>query len=167
MGAFLIPERSDAVAREADFSELEKFFKNWQDAYKDFDEFLKKFLLEMALRAIAKIKPKTPVDTGALRNMWGIGSQEIVLRAATESTVEIDPERSTIASIDVIGNNFEVVIWNGMDYASFVEFGARNVDGSWRDGYFMMTISISEVERAMPARFDKAFKSYLQAKGAA
>lgn len=162
-----MPERSVAMSREADFSELEKFFKNWQDAYNDFDTFLKQFLLEMALRAIAKIKPKTPVDTGALRNMWGVGSQEIVLRAAKEEgKVEIDPERSTIASIDVIGNNFEVVIWNGMDYASFVEFGARNVDGSWRDGFFMMTVSIDEVQRQMPARFDKAFKAYLQSKGA-
>jgi len=155
------------MSREADFSELEKFFKNWQDAYNDFDTFLKQFLLEMALRAIAKIKPKTPVDTGALRNMWGIGSQEIVLRAAKEEgKVEIDPERSTIASIDVIGNNFEVVIWNGMDYASFVEFGARNVDGRWNDGRFMMTVGIDQIQKQMPARFDKAFKAYLQSKGA-
>lgn len=154
------------MSRGADFSQFEKFAKAWQAVDKDFDVFLRRFLLEMALRAIAKIKPKTPEDTGALRNMWGVGSQEIVLRAATESKVEIDPERSTIASVDVVGDNFEVVIWNGMDYASFIEFGARNVDGSWRDGFFMMTVSIDEVQRQMPARFDKAFKQYIVSKGA-
>lgn len=156
------------MAREADFSELERFFKNFNDAYSDFDEFLKKFLLEQALRAIAKIKPRTPVDTGAMRAMWGVGSQSLVVRTNTGTgLVEVDPERSQVASIDVVGDTFEVWIWNGMDYASFVEFGARNVDGSWRDGYFMMTISIDEVQRQMPARFDKAFKRYLQSKGAA
>lgn len=163
------------MSREADFSQFEQFAKAWQNAYKDFDDFLKKFLLEMALRAIAKIKPKTPVGTpestgipgyvgGSLRAMWGVGSQEIIIKQ-TGSRMEVDPEKSTIASIDVVGDNFEVVIWNGMDYASFIEYGARNVDGSWRDGFFMMTVSIDEIQRQMPARFDKAFKQYLQSKG--
>jgi len=137
-----MPERSVAMSREADFSELEKFFKNWQDAYSDFEDFLKKFLLEQGLRVIAKTKPRTPVDTGALRNMWMVGE------------------------VRIVGQDFEVELINSMDYASFVEFGARNVNGSWRDGRFMFTISIDEVQRAMPARFDKAFKAYLQSKGA-
>lgn len=130
------------MSRNADFSEFEKFAKSWQKTYDDFDDFLRKFLLEMALRAIAKIRPRTPVDTGALRNMWVVGE------------------------IKVAGNNFEIEISNGMDYASFVEYGHRTTGGSWVDGRFMMTISIDEVNAQMPVRFHKAFREYLESKGA-
>jgi len=155
------------MSREVDFSQLEQFFQNFNNAYNDFEDFLKKFLLEMALRAIAKIKQRTPVDTGALRAMWGIGSQNLVIRTNTGTgMVEIDPERAQVASIDVVGDSFEVMIWNGMDYASFIEFGARNVDGSWREGFFMMTVSVDEAQRQIPSRFDKAFLQYMKSKGA-
>lgn len=130
------------MSREADFSELEKFFENWTNAYNDFDTFLKNFLLEQGLRVIAKTKPRTPVDTGSLRNMWSVGE------------------------VKASGQNLEVELINSMEYSSFVEFGARNVNGSWREGRFMLTISMDEVNRQMPARFDKAFKAYLQSKGA-
>ena len=164
------------MAQEADFKQFEQFIKAWQDSAKEFDDFLKKFLLEMAQRAISKIKPNTPVDTGALRNMWGVGSQKLALKSSGEKwsekkgqyqeTYTIDPENSTVASIDVVGNNLEVVIWNASDYASFIEYGHRRVDGSWREGHFMMTIGIAEVQRQMPARFEKALKEYLARKGA-
>jgi len=130
------------MSREADFSQLERFFQNFNDAYKDFDEFLKKFLLEQALRVLAKTKPRTPVDTGALRASWQVGE------------------------VRVVGNDLEVEIINSQEYASFNEYGARNVDGSWRDGRFMLTISMDEVRAQMPLRFDKALKAYLQSKGA-
>lgn len=160
------------MAKEADFSELEKFFQNFNDAYKDFDTFLKQFLLEMALRAVRDIKRNTPADTGALRNMWGIGSQEVVLMNtggftdAGKAKVIRDPEQTTVESIDIIGSNVEVVIHNLMSYASFVEYGHRFIDGRWNDGRFMMTVGIDKIQKQMPARFDKAFKAYLQSKGA-
>lgn len=130
------------MAKEADFSQFENFAKSWMDTYKEFEDFLKRFLLEMALRAIAKIKPRTPVDTGALRNMWQVGE------------------------VRKVGTNLDVVILNNMDYASFVEFGHRTRAGNWVDGRFMMTISIDELQRQIPARFDSAFRAYLTSKGA-
>lgn len=130
------------MAKEFDFSQFEKFAENWQKMDDNFDEFLKKFLLEMANRLLAKVKPRTPVDTGAMRAMWQIGE----IRAS--------------------GRDLEVEILNGMEYASFVEYGARNVNGTWRDGRFMLTISIDEVQKALPARFDKAFRAFLQGAGA-
>lgn len=152
-----------------DFSQFERLANNYNNATKDLETFLKKFLLEMAFRVIAKVKLRTPVDTGALRAMWGIGSQNLVIKSRTDSygneIISLDEENSTIATIDMIGNNFEILIWNGMDYASFIEFGARNRDGSWRQGYFMMTISIDEVNRQMPLRFDKAWKQFLSERG--
>lgn len=154
------------MAKEADFSQFEKFAKSWQDTYEDFDNFIKVFLLEMALRAVAKIKPRTPVDTGALRNTWGIGDQALQVGRTTEQAKSAFEQKATIDSVNVVGNNFEITIWNLMDYASFVEFGHRTPGGGWVEGRFMMTISIDEVARQIPARFNKAFKTYLASKGA-
>ena len=151
---------------EFEFNEFEQFVDNWNAVYRDFEEFFKTFLLEQAMRVIAKVKPNTPVDTGAMRAMWGIGSQELVVRTATGSgLIEVDPERSGIASIDVVGDNLEVAIWNGMDYASFIEYGARNLDGSWREGIFILTIAVDLINRQMPARFDRAWKQFLMQRG--
>lgn len=139
------------MAGEADFAQLEKFMKSWQDAFSDFDDFLKKFLLEMAFRWQAKTKTRhqfvysqtgKTIDTAAMINSWFVG--EIAVR----------------------GSNFEVAIGNSQNYSSFIEFGARNVDGSWREGFFIMTIPIDEVQSEMPTRFDAAFRQYLQSKGA-
>lgn len=134
------------MAKHTDFEELKKFFKDFKDARSDFESFLEKFLLEMAQRALGSggnIKENTPVDTGALRMMW------------------------QIEDVHISGNNLQVTIWNGMDYASFVEFGHRNwITNNWVDGRFMMTIGIDIIQRQMPARFEKAFKEYLISKGA-
>lgn len=138
----MTPKEGDAMEREADFSELEQFFKNFNDAHKDFDAFLRDFLLEQGLRVIAKTKPRTPVDTGALRNMWSVGE------------------------VRATGQYLEVELINNAEYASFVEYGHRLVNGAWQDGRFMLTISMDEVQRQMPARFNKAFKQYLQSKNA-
>lgn len=131
------------MGKNADFSQFEKFCKNWRDAYKDFDDFLRKFLLEMAQRAIADISKNTPVDTGALRASW------------------------FIADVVVSGNDLHVTIGNSQSYSSFVEYGHRNwLNNSWVDGYFMMTIGIDRVNQQLPLRFQKAFENYLTEKGA-
>jgi len=154
------------MAKEADFRELEKFFQNWTDAYNDFDDFLRKFLLEMALRAVAKIKPRTPVDTGALRNTWGVGNQSLQVGRKTGEALSAFEQAATIDSVEVAGDSVQISIWNIMDYASFVEYGHRLTNGAWQDGRFMMTLSVDEISRQIPARWNKAFKAYLQSKGA-
>lgn len=128
---------------EFDFSEFERFAENWERSVNQFEPFLKQFLLETAQRVIAKTKPRTPVDTGALRALWDIGE----IRGS--------------------GANIEVEIVNPADYASFVEYGARNVNGSWREGRFMLTLSLDEIQRQMPERFHKQFRQWLINRGMA
>ena len=110
---------------------LQKISQNSKDdslAY-----FLKGFMVEMAERVIAKTKPRTPVDTGALRQAWILG----------------DVHRD--------GNNISVEILNGMEYATFIEYGhkiVRNgIEVGWCNGRFMLTISINEIRNQIPARF--------------
>ena len=123
----------------ADFGELEGLKNQYIAVQKDFRQFLEDFLYEQAMRALRKIKLRTPVDTGALRNAWTI-------------------ENGVIKK----GNNFIVVIENPLEYASFIEYGHTKQNRiGWVDGYFMATVSIQEVQDALPKRFDKAFKEFL------
>lgn len=128
---------------DIDFSQLEKFARNWQEGTKQFDDFLRRFLTEMANRLLAKVKPRTPVDTGALREAWQIGE----IRGS--------------------GRNIEIEILNFMDYASFVELGHRTVAGTWVEGRFMLTISLDEIYREMPARLHSQLKEWFQQRGMA
>lgn len=149
-----------------DFRAFEKYVKNFEKITEEFNVFLKTFLLQQAQRCVSAAKKRTPVDTGAMRASWGIGNQVISLRSTGEGkSVEFDPENSTIADINVVGNDFEVTIWNGMEYSSYIEYGHSTPNGGWVEGYFILTISIDEVEKAMPSRFQTAFKQFLAERG--
>ena len=149
-----------------EFKQFERYVKNFEKASKELETFLKTFLLQQAQRCIASVKRKTPVDTGALRASWGIGKQKIVLKSIGKTgKVTLDAKNSTVADINVVGDMLEVTIFNNMDYASYVEFGHRAGADTWVKGYFMLTISISEVQRAIPARFEKAFEQFLKERG--
>lgn len=152
-----------------DYKDFEEYVTKFEKMTRDFETFLKTFLLQQAQRCINEAKKNTPVDTGALRASWGIGSQTLVLKSSLDEfgkqNVSIDTENSTIADISVVGDNFEVTIWNGMDYASYVEYGHRTTSGGFVQGVFMLTISIDKVSRAMPSRFQTAFKQFLKERG--
>lgn len=118
----------------ADFNELENYVKNFRKMSIEFNKFLFDFLTKNALEALAKTKKRTPVDTGELRRNWEI--TRVIKR----------------------GDELLVYLYNGKDYASYVEEGhaTRNREG-WVEGYYMATISIEEVERNIPKRFDREF----------
>lgn len=149
-----------------DYSQFEKYVNNFEKMTDEFELFLKQFMLQMAQRVISRVKPRTPVDTGALRASWGIGNQSIALRSVGDTDLlEFDPENSTVADISAVGNNFEVTIWNGMEYASYVEYGHSTQSGAWKNGYFMLTISVDEIEKQMPSRFKSEFIKFCKNKG--
>lgn len=160
-----------------DFKEFEAFAKKWQDSQKEFEQFLRKFLLDMALRVIAEVKPKTPVDTGAMRAMWGVGNQLLVLKNAGtkwndkkgqyQEQVALDPENSTVATVDIVENSFEIAIWNGMEYASMIEYGHRFTNGRWQEGRFILTVAVDRIQKQIPLRFEQQFATWLTERGMA
>ena len=150
-----------------DYKEYANWVKKLEIAEKDFQLWLKQFLLEQAQRVVAKGKPRTPVDTGFLRNSWYIGSQHIVQKADWSSPSKsgnvraaIDWSKSDIASIAVVGSYLEVEIGLSADYASFIEYGQRSYQGK-----YMLTISIDEVQRQLPARFNQQWFEFLKSRG--
>ena len=118
----------------------------------NFNQFLKDFLLEQAERLIAKVKPRTPVDTGDLRRHWDI------------------------SNIYGSGKDIYVEIINNMEYATEVEYGHRGkyvpalgvtlfTDRFWTEGRFMLKISTEEVRRQMPLRYEQSFAKFCNEMG--
>lgn len=128
-----------------DYSSFLRYRNSFNKMYQQFDSWLNAFLLKEGMRFIAGVKPRTPVDTGDLRNHWQ-------LNGITRS-----------------GNTLNCWFVNTMYYATFVEYGhakpyrAGAAEGSadWVPGYFMMTVTLDQIERSMPARFDSAFRQFL------
>lgn len=130
-----------------------KQFKHMTDIFKfvtfEFEAWIKGFLLNEGLRFIAYVKPRTPVDTGDLREHW------------------------QLESIGREGSDITVTFVNPMHYATFVEYGhakpyksgATPGSDDWVEGYFMMTVSLDYIYRNMPRRFDKEFAHWLHILG--
>jgi len=124
-----------------EFGDIKKLAGAFQKALDErvIERFIRDFLLEMAMRAMRKIKKRTPVDTGELRRNWMVGS---VVRQ---------------------GDAYVVEIYNNTDYAVFVEFGHRTGADltKWVEGRFMMTISMQEIERELPRYLEKRMAELL------
>lgn len=148
------------------YSEFENLLGKFENLQKQHEAFIRNFLTEMGLRALAQVKPLTPVDTGNLRERWELSQ---VFRT---------------------GDELYIVIFNPVLYASFVEDGhmqhKRFVPGEWSGksfkyiaghdkgmmltekwipGYHMARISITKIEWELPARYEKAFKQFIKGLG--
>lgn len=143
-----------------DYKEYVNWCKKLEITIDSFQVWLKKFLLQQAQRVVALGKPRTPVDTGFLRNSWYIGSQNIE-QDVQNGKATINWEKSDIADISVVGNELQVVIGLSAEYASFIEYGHRSYEGK-----YMLAISIDEVQRQLPARFNKEWLAFLKSGGA-
>ncbi len=80
----------------------------------------------------------------------------------------------TVLPIERQGNNYVVTVVNNTEYASYVEYGHRQTPGrfvpalgksltdNWSKGRFMLTISVQETERLVPAILEKALRQALR-----
>lgn len=121
-----------------EFSGTLKLQSQMLDMEREFDQFIKTFLLRQALDALAKTKDNTPVDTGLLRASWIIGE------------------------IRRMDGDLLVDIINPTEYASFVEYGHMTRDrANWVEGKFMCTLAIDEVSKQIPQRFSAEFAAWV------
>lgn len=142
------------------FKELEKFAKNLQKTLDEgvLDRFIEDFLLEIANRALRKIKKRTPV---------GVYSKEVHFYTAEGKEVrfEIDEVKTggqlrrnwKVGKVERRGESFVVEIYNNTEYAAYVEYGHRTGRDltKWVEGRFMMTISMQEIERELLRYLEK------------
>jgi len=162
-------------------------FKKWRDKLvkmeREYDAFLKSFLLEMGLRALAKTKKNTPVDTGLLRNSWQLGDSNYTIQTKSNGNGGIDVytdinnasySKASVKSVIRKGDLLEITIYNPIEYASFIEYGHRQIVGKyvpilgkklkqpWVVGKYMATIAIKEIEDQIPTRFEERFKQWIK-----
>ena len=102
----------------------------------------------LAARLLALVIPKTPVGKyppgsgkkgGTLRRGWGANSAGAAAGYANS------------LSVMRAGNIYTVEIRNPVEYASYVEFGHRTVNGGWSEGRYMLTISEERLKTIAPA----------------
>lgn len=152
-----------------DFTELENLKKSMEQMHTAFPGFVEGCIRELAGRLLAKIIARTPVGV--------YGTKEV--RFTTKDGVEVsftakDPRTGgtlrrgwTIGEIARMPDGgFEVEIINPVEYAKYVEYGhrTRNHQG-WVNGRFMLTISVAELEREMPAIIEQRFTKWLEQMG--
>ena len=114
---------------------LNEFTKTLENASNNFEKEANKKLDTIASKLIAKVKLKTPVDSGLLRRSW-------------------QPKKI---------NNLERLVFNNVKYASHVNYGHRTRGGkSFVDGVYMLEKSVKEIEQELDKEFsimiDNLFK---------
>lgn len=122
------------------YKEYEEYLKKMQKTAEGGPAFIERFMQKTALQLLRDIKLITPVDTGAMRDSW------------------------EVSKVYRIGNDkIGFYLRNKMDYSSFVNDGhtTPNREG-WVEGYHMVEVSLSRIERKLPSRFNAEFKAYLK-----
>ena len=157
-----------------DYSQFEEYVKKFENMTNELDTWLKTFLLTQAQRCVARTKERQRgldlIDTGFMINAWYVGDEHRAIRQGEDGKFTSDfnsafANEASIKSVRVVGNTLEVEVGNIAEYASYVEYGHSTKSGGWINGGFMMTVSIAEVERALPTRFQREFQAYLKNKG--
>lgn len=122
----------------ADFSQLYKLRDGLGAMQKDVAAFIVDCIRELANRLLAKTVPRTPVDMGELRRGWTIG--EVVVTSV----------------------GAEIEVFNPVYYSPYIEYGHRTPNHKgWVEGQFMMTISIEELERELPAILERKMSRFI------
>ena len=114
---------------------LDEFTKTLENASNNFEKEANKKLDIIASKLIAKVKLKTPVDSGVLRRSW-------------------QPKKVS---------NLERLVFNNVKYAQYVNYGHRTRGGkSFVEGVYMFEKSVKEIESELDKEFsimiDNLFK---------
>jgi HK97 gp10 family phage protein len=105
---------------------LDNFIRTLNNASNSFDEEASKRLNNISQKLVAKVKLKTPVDSGVLRRSW-------------RSKKDGDLAR---------------IVYNNVHYAPYIEYGHRTRGGkSFVDGRYMLTKSVKEIESELNKEF--------------
>lgn len=93
---------------------------------RNFDSEAQTALVRLGNKLLGKVKLKTPVDTGVLRNSWRIKEGDKL-----------------------------VSVFNNVEYAQYVEYGHRvGKSSKVIDGRYMLTKSVDEIARELESEFE-------------
>ena len=147
-----------------DYKAFEKMANNFEEAVKKDigEQLVTDILLEVGNKVLAKTKKRTPVGD--------YGTYEYTLKKGKNKGKKVKRAKARydghvggtlrkgwyITGVRKNGNTHFILIYNNVEYASFVEYGHRKRNNKgWVEGRFMLTISMKEVERSMQQIADK------------
>ena len=105
---------------------LNRFIRTLNNATNNFDEEASKRLNNVSQKLVAKVKLKTPVDSGVLRRSWRVKSEGQLAK----------------------------IVYTTVKYGPHVEYGHRTRGGkSFVDGRYMLTKSVKEIEDTLTSEF--------------
>ena len=105
---------------------LNNFIRTLNNASNNFDEEASKRLNNISQKLVAKVKLKTPVDSGVLRRSWRVKNEGQLAK----------------------------IVYNNVKYGPMVEYGHRTRGGkSFVDGRYMLTKSVKEIEDTLTSEF--------------
>lgn len=150
---------------KVDFSELEGLLRQFEKL--DVDKLCRDASKELAARLLALVIPKTPVGQypkgsgkvgGTLRRGWTSKTHDEA--AGGKSKAAAGYAQSLPITKD--GDEYTIEIINPVEYASFVEYGHRTVNGGWVKGRYMLTISEEKLKKIAPSVLEKKLKKAME-----
>lgn len=151
----------------------------------DMDKFCRDVSKELARKLLRLVIPRTPVgmykngvytcamgfshqghsvpgkNGGTLRRGWTAKSHD---EAAGGSGMGLNKAAAYADALPIVksGNTYTVEIINPVEYASYVEFGHRTVNGGWARGHYFLTVSEQDLERLAPAAIERKLEKLLK-----
>lgn len=129
------------------------------------DDLCERCAKKLAAQLLSMVIKRTPVKSGTLRRGWMAGKSPTGNgQVAARSNMQVTKK----------GSVYEIVVYNSIKYASYVEYGHRQEPGrfvpaigkrlkaSWVKGQFMLKISEQQLEAAAPGIIEKMVKPYLE-----
>lgn len=148
-----------------DFEDLLKLQKNLENAVAGVDDLCVRCTQKLAAQLMNTVIKRTPVKSGDLRRGWMAGKSSMSSgKAATKTNMQVSKK----------GISYEIIVFNSINYASYVEYGHRQEPGryvpaigkrlknSWVKGQFMLKISEQELETAAPRIINRLIKPYME-----
>ncbi len=148
----------------------------------DMEKFCRDVSKELAARLLGLVIPQTPVGVYDGRSYVCVqgfqhkghyveGKNGGTLRRGWTAKTQMEAEngksmaaQAYAKSLPVFkrGRNYYIEVINPVEYASYVEFGHRTVNGGWVAGHLFLTLSESELERQAPALIERKLRKMLQ-----
>ena len=144
----------------ADFEQLRELQERLQKLQSiDLNKFCEDASKELAARLLALVIPRTPVgdypketgkEGGTLRRGWTAGKETTPGAYAKSLPVEKS------------GNYYIIRVINPVEYASYVEFGHRTVNGGFVEGQYFLTSAEAILENEKDRILERELTKYLK-----
>ena len=139
--------------------DLKEYMRRFDTANRGLKQFQKQFLLKQAISIRDEATKRSPTKTGALKASWYVGNEKFELQANGKGKIT----KKTISEADIrsVGRKMSVVIGNGQEYASCIEYGTSKGIKPFN----MLSVPVQRYQRNGYNRFNTALRKYLKEKG--